>query len=703
MNRLTRIVLAHKRLVALAWIVLTLVGITTSGAAVDALDQQFSVPGREGWETNVELIERYGNGGDPPLLAVVQLRKDIHVNHARTRADLLKMERKMQSALPGARIAGFGTTGDTAFNSDDGRVSFAYAFPTASENAFGGYAEAINQLEQQMESVVVAGAEVRITGVDALSQGGGESGAGVLIELLVAASAAMIILIVVFGSSLALAPFFMAICAIPVSFLLLYGISAFTGLSPILQFLVPLIGLGVSIDYALLIVVRWREEREKGLENEEAVKVSMSTAGSAVVFSGTTVAIGLLALVVTPLPFLRSMGFGGLLIPLVATAVAITLLPVVLATIGPAMDKHRLRHGDNGGRQWERWARWVVKHRLLAAMASVGVLVVLLIPASNLHLGSADPATLAKSGEAKEALNQLETSGIGSGALAPTETIVRQADAELVRAAQADVVGVHGAAAPTGASWQRGGDNVVIAMPRDGDESDAGRESVEQLIAAAHGASDGARVGGSGPLNRDFIDALYGSFPLMIGALAFLTFILLARAFRSLFLPAQAVALNILSVGAAWGIMALVWQQGHGSEQLWGIAATGSIAAWVPFMVFAFLYGLSMDYEVFILSRIREEFDANGDTDQAVVRGLARTGRLVTSAALILFFAFAALAAGPEVDVKVLATGLAAGILLDATVVRALLVPATVSLAGKWNWYLPNTAAKFLRIHKKNG
>jgi putative drug exporter of the RND superfamily len=184
----------------------------------------------------------------------------------------------------------------------------------------------------------------------------------------------------------------------------------------------------------------------------------------------------------------------------------------------------------------------------------------------------------------------------------------------------------------------------------------------------------------------------------MIAVISILTFLLLARAFRSLLLPAKAIVLNVLSIGAAWGIMELVWQQGHGSEELWGIAATGSIASWIPFIVFAFLYGLSMDYEVFILARVREEYDKTKDTNEAVIFGLGRTGRLVTSAALILFLAFAALASGPETDVKILATGLAAGILLDATVVRAVLVPALVSFFGPWNWWLPVGVARVLRV-----
>jgi RND superfamily putative drug exporter len=483
-----------------------------------------------------------------------------------------------------------------------------------------------------------------------------------------------------------------------VSFLLLYGLTAITDVSPIVQFLVALIGLGVSIDYALIIVVRWREEREKGLDKDESVIAAMGTAGRAVVFSGTTVAVGLLALIALPLPFLRSMGYGGLLIPLVATLAAITLLPVVLATIGPRLDRRRIHRGDRSAAFWQRWSEGIVKYRRLAALGAVVILAAFLVPATNLHLGNADPDTIAKEGAAKEALAALDDSGIGKGAIAPMETLTPESGAADVVAAQRGVEGIHSAVAPEGPDWRRQGDALIVTAPREGDETEAGRDTVQEVIDVSHDAAPGTRVGGSGPLNADFIDAVYGSFPLMIALISILTFLLLARAFRSILLPIKAVILNVLSVGAAWGIMTLVWQNGHGSDEIWGIAATGSINSWIPLIVFAFLYGLSMDYEVFILARMREEYDRHGDTDDAVIFGLAKTGRLVTSAALILFLAFAALASGPETDVKVLATGLAAGILLDATVIRALLVPAVVSMFGKWNWWLPAGFARVLRV-----
>src|SRR5207244_6921456 len=258
--------------------------------------------------------------------------------------------------------------------------------------------------------------------------------------------------------------------------------------------------------------------------------------------------------------------------------------------------------------------------------------------------------------------------------------------------------GVHGAVAPSAPNWSSNGNSDVLVLASPDTGSGQARDLIGEVRDAAHSASPGALVGGLSAQNSDFIDAVYGNFPLMIALIAVITFILLARAFRSLLLPLKAVILNVISVGAAWGVLDLVWQRGHGSSLIWGIAATGSVTAWIPLMVFAFLFGLSMDYEVFILARMREEYDATGSTDTAVVRGIGRTGRLVTSAALILFLAFISLASGPDTDVKVLATGLAAGILLDATIIRALFVPAVVSLFGRWNWWLPRLPARVLRV-----
>jgi RND superfamily putative drug exporter len=258
------------------------------------------------------------------------------------------------------------------------------------------------------------------------------------------------------------------------------------------------------------------------------------------------------------------------------------------------------------------------------------------------------------------------------------------------------VDGVRGAVAP--AAWRRGDTALVDVLPAQDPASSAGSGTLGRVRAAAAASGLPAQVGGMTAETRDFVSAVYGRFPEMLALLGAISFLLLARAFRSVVLPLKALALNVLSIGAAWGVVVLVWQEGHGSHLLAGLPATHSTTAWIPLMVFAFLFGLSMDYEVFLLARMREEYDRTGSTSTAVAHGLGRTGRLVTSAALILFLAFVAMCSGPATDVKTLATGFAAGILLDATIVRALLVPALVAVLGRWNWWLPAPLAHLLRV-----
>jgi putative drug exporter of the RND superfamily len=702
-SSVTSWVLRHKRIVIGFWIVLTIVGGAASGPASKAMDQKFSVPGKEGWEANKEIEQRFrGTGGNAaPLVPVVKLNGSA----AQARGQLASLEQTVEKALPGARVAGYGSTGDDAFVSKDGKAAFVIAYPPPDpDQPFGDNPKAEKKLRAALSDVRVDGARVHLTGYDALAnQTGGNEGPGVLLEALLGGVGALVVLAFVFGSFLAIIPLFMAVPAILTSFLLVYGLTRVTDVSPIVQFLIALIGLGVAIDYALLIVVRWREERTHGLDNEAAIAKAMETAGRAVVFSGTTVAIGLLALVALPLPFLRSVGYGGMLIPLVSVVVALTLLPAVLSSFGPKLDKRRLRNDDKASRSWTRWANTVVRTRWVSAFAAGAVLVALLVSASHIKLGVANADSLSKTGDARVGLDTLKGSGIGAGVIAPHEVLVSSGQAQAVVDAAGQVSGIDGAVAPQGPAWTSGGKSDVLVLPSpDAGSSEAGGLT-DDVRAAAHQAAPDAKVGGLVSQNQDFIDAVYGNFPLMIALIAAITFILLARAFRSLILPLKAVVLNIVSVAAAWGVLQFVWQAGHGSDEIWGIAPTGAITAWIPLMLFAFLFGLSMDYEVFILARVREEFDRTGSTTQAIVNGIGRTGRLVTSAALILFLAFISMASGPQTDVKVMATGLAAGILLDATVIRALLVPALVSLFGRWNWWMPSWSARLLRVQPSEG
>jgi RND superfamily putative drug exporter len=703
-SSLTRWVLAHKRTVVLSWLVLTLVGVATAGPASDALDPEFSVPGKEGWETQRLIETRYGGtGGDTaPLVPVVTLPEGKTVASRGVRAELAALDERLRKALPGVRIASFASTQDRAFVSNDGRTAFALAYPRPDPSSQWGEApQAAKAAARALEGATVAGEPVRLTGIDALMEDSGadNEGTSVLLEAVIGGAGALLVLIFVFASFLALVPLLMAVVSIMTSFVPLLVLANATGISPIVQYLIALIGLGIAIDYSLLVVSRWREERSHGASGEEAVQKAMETAGRAVVFSGITVAIGLLALIALPLPFLRSVGYGGMLIPLVSVVVAITLLPVVLVKLGPRLDWPHRHTDDKASRMWTRWAEGILRRRWLAAGVGLAVLVALTFAATDLRLGIHDADTLAQSGDAKAGLLALEEAGIGEGALLPHEILIEgNTSPELVAEKLGSIEGIHGAIAPEAPDWRRDGTALVDAIPIADSGSDAGKATLALVRDTAHAVGSDVRVGGQPASTADFIDAVYGSFPLMIALIAITTFILLARAFRSLLLPAKAIVLNILSVAAAWGAVVLIWQRGYGSDQIWGIEATGSIPSWVPLIVFAFLFGLSMDYEVFILSRMREEYDRSGSTETAVIRGIGRTGRLVTSAALILFLAFTAMASGPGAELKMFATALAIGILLDATVIRALIVPAVIALMGRWNWWLPRWPARLLRV-----
>jgi RND superfamily putative drug exporter len=701
MTSISRWVLGHKRLVTIAWIVVTVVGIATIGKSTSAFSNKFSVPGREGYATNSQILKLYHQGGrDAPLVPVVTLPAGTSVSSPQVSSGLRHIESTLRAAIPGTRTASYVSTGSRAFVSKNGRTTFVLAYPPPDNESFGNNTKAAKKAAKALAGDTIAGAPVHVTGIDALTnQTGGGSGPGVFLEAMLGGLGALIVLGFVFASLLAFVPILMAIVSIMTTFLVLWAVTAVTDVSMIVEFLVALIGLGVAIDYSLLVVVRWREERAHGRTGDEAVVRAMETAGRAVVFSGTTVAIGLLAMIALPLPFLRSIGFAGMLIPLISVVVAVTLLPVVLAKAGSRLDWPHKRTDDQASRWWTRWARLVVRRRWVAATGAALVLTALVIAATSLQPGTANVDTLSRHGDAHRGLAALERSGIGPGALQPIEVLAPAgASPAHVASALAAVGGVNSAVAPAGSEWRRSGTALIDAIPSADGSTSAGRDVITRARDAAHAAGPGVRVGGIGAENADFVSAIYGSFPLMIALIAVLTFLLLARAFRSLLLPLKAVLLNVISVAAAWGVITLIWQEGHGSAALWGIAATHSVTAWIPLMVFAFLFGLSMDYEVFILARMREEYDRTGSTDSAVVGGIGRTGRLVTSAALILFLAFVSMSSGPETDVKVFATGLAAGIMLDATVIRALLVPAVVSLFGRWNWWLPERPARWLRV-----
>jgi putative drug exporter of the RND superfamily len=694
LGRLGRLVIRHRKKIILAWLLCFAAGGYAASQLTHRLSYDFSLPGQPAYQTGVKVLSLYGNGGNvAPSVVVITVPKgeSITGDHSTLAAAFATAQREN----PEVRLVDIANTNDPQFVTSNGRTTYAYLFTPPSSGL--GTDPRLAATESSIASAL-PGDRVGLTGISVLSAGGSTKGPSVLIETLIAGVAALAVLAFVFASFLALLPLLIASVSILTTFLLLLGMSYVTSVSFIVQFLVSLVGLGVAIDYSLLFVTRWREERAHGKSNEEALITSMMTAGRAVSLSGLTVAIGLMSLIVLPVPFLRSTGIGGMLIPLVSVAVVLTLLPAVLASVGPRWDWPRLRNESSASRGWRTWATGVAKHPWLGLCAALLILGVAMSPVLHLRIGQTSAQAEAQSGPAHRAYQTLLSGGEPAGVITPMEVLVSKSHAQLVARTLRGVAGVESVALAKGSAGTRAGYSDLIVVPTIETVSSATlgpTRSVERALATMPGVYG---VAGEGPGQQAFTSAVYGNVPLMLTVLAILTFLLLARALRSVVLAAKAVILNVVSLMATFGILTWFWQDGHGSSPLFGIPATGAITFWVPITVFAFLFGLSMDYEVFILTRVREEFDAGQDTRGALVEGLGRTGRLVTSAALILFLAFISLASAPLTDVKILATGLGIGILLDATIIRALLVPSLVVLFGRRNWWFPRRFEQLLLV-----
>jgi RND superfamily putative drug exporter len=656
------------------------------------------MPG-QAFKVDNQIVKQYGNGGSQaPYVPVLTVPAGERVTDPAVAAQTGRVFSAIAAAVPNVRVADYSATGNRQFVTSDGRTTFALVF-TRTSTSFGGPTPT-GAITSAADAALPHGWHFGLTGEDLLANGSTTSkGTGIIVETMIGAIGALVILALVFGSFLALLPLLIGGVSVLGTFLIVGGLTEITGISQIVEFLIALVGLGVAIDYSLLVVSRWREERSAGRSNADAVTVAMEHAGRAVVFSGLTVAIGLVSMIVLPVPMLRSVGYGGVLVPLVSVLVAVTLLPVILASVGPRLDWPRKRTERRPSRLFSSWASIVYRHRWVSAAVGLGIMALLIIPALSLHLGTPGSAAEATSGPAHDALVSLTSGGVPSGVLTPAEVLTSSGSSASVAARASELPGVYAAVAPgSGAGFARAGTAIVDVLPSTESTLPAGQAEIASIEHALVGSPGVAGVGGDGASLIDFDNTVYGDFPLMLSLIAIATFILLTRAFRSVVLALKAVVFNLISLAAAYGVMTWVFQDGHGSMAIFGVPATGAITMWVPLMVFAFLFGLSMDYEVFILSRVREEYDASGSARSAVVNGLGRTGRLVTSAAAILLLGFVSMSTSGQTDLKILATGLGAGIFVDAVVVRCLLVPAMVALFGRANWWLPAWAARLLRV-----
>jgi putative drug exporter of the RND superfamily len=691
-------VVARRRWVFIgAWVVLTVFGAFAAGQVSKRWYQSFSIPGKSAYEASQRTLHAFGIGVRPPTVVVFHTPGDVTkstaVEHAMTRA---------ASANPGSRSASYFTTGSLAFVSADRHTTFQEIFPAGSPK-FDTKSHA-TETRAAAAKGLPAGIAVNVTGHDPLEEAsthGGSGGPSVLVEGMIGGLGALIILLFVFGTLPAvLMPIVVAVAAILNTFTLVWGLTYITNVSIIVQFLIALVGLGVSIDYALLMIFRFRDELREGSDAETALVETMTHAGRSVIVSGSTVAVGLLSMIVLPLPFIRSMGIGGMLIPAVSVLAAITLLPALLAVLGERINSVRVlpkRLVDRGHPEdgpWGRWAGFVTRRPIPVALAGLVVVGVLAGLGTQLNPNESQLKNFPGTGTAIAGRQMLADAHISPGVMKPLNVLVEHGgNASAVAAKVARVPGVAGAVAPS--TWHAGSDSLVLAFPA----IDGAAPGIQKIINGVDDSLDGttATLGGVAATDRDFVHALFGNFPYVLAFVVILTLILLARAFRSIVLAIKAALLNLASMAAAFGIVVFIFQEGHGSS-LWNITATQAITAWIPLMIFAFLFGLSMDYEVFMLTRMREAYDETGSTDQAIRLGLARTGKLVTSGALILMFAFLVLSSSPGFEIKEFAIGLAAGIIFDATVIRALLVPALMRLLGDANWWMPGWTKSALLI-----
>ena len=694
--RLAHLIVRNRKRVIAIWIVLTLFGGFAAGQVSKRWYQSFSIPGYSAYETNQRTLKAFGSGEQAPLIPVFHSSGDI------TKVPALEQAVQKAAAInPHSRYSSYWSTGSLAYVSKDRHTAFAEIYPPKNPN-FSSSVH-IKQVRAALKKATPAGVTANLTGRDALfAASGGSNGPSVLTEALIGGAGALVILFFVFGTLPAvLMPIAVAIAAILNTFTLVWGLTYLTNVSIIVQFLIALVGLGVAIDYALLMIFRFRDELREGEDVETALVETMTHAGRSVLVSGSTVAVGLLSMIFLPLPFIRSIGIGGMLIPAVSVLAAITLLPALLAVLGENINSVRVlpkRLVDRGHPEdgvWGRWARFVIRRPVPVAAVGLAIVGLLVYSGFQINPSEAQAKDLPGKGDAISGRSAIAAAGISPGVFKPFDILVENgaSPAPVVAKLQA-TPGIVGAVAPK--AWRSGSDSIVEAFPA----VDGSTKQIRGIISRVKGELSGtnASLGGLAPEERDFVHAVYGNFPYVLGFVLLLTILLLMRAFRSFLLPIKAALLNLISLGAAYGIIVFIFQDGHGSQAIWNVPATHSIIPWIPLMIFAFLFGLSMDYEVFMLSRMREAYDETHDTNSAIALGLARTGKLVTSAALVLMFAFFVLSSSPGTDIKQFGIGLAAGIIFDATVIRALLVPALMRLMGSWNWWLPAFAARALRV-----
>jgi RND superfamily putative drug exporter len=697
------------------WVVLTVLGVWATSNLGSLLTNRFSVPGSDAERGLNILKDRFNERGDGAFTLVVRTN-----GAAPALAGAEAAAQRAATKVPG------GKAGPARLAGRD-LVYVQIATPLEA-------ADAKNYTSQMRQAIgTVPGAQTFLTGFPALSHdlqpvyskdlSKGES---------IAVPIALIVLLFMFGTlGAVVVPFAFAFVTLPTTLGLVWVIAHLGNMAEYVTNIVTLIGLAIAIDYSMLVVFRYREQLNAGDDPRTALETTMATAGRATLFSGLTVAIGLALLLLMPLPFMRSMGAGAVLIPLVSIAASATFLPALLSVLGTGVNRVRVvpkglleRRASAAPGFWSRLAHTIMRHPVFFLVGAGGLLIALAIPALQLHVTGGDNRGTPRGTQASEGLYLLEAS-IGPGALAPQQLVVQTqgpgearspatvaAELRLVALLRKDprvqAATIQAPALSSGAVDRQANlldPTAQTLQIKAAGRTDAGTSEAKDLVhsirdtyvpAAGFPRSDLVLLTGAPAFGVDFVAKAYGAFPWLVLAVLVITYFVLLRAFRSVVLPAKAVLLNLLSVSAAYGVLVLVFQHGWGSGI--GFHSSPQIEAWIPIFLFATIFGISMDYEVFLLSRTREEWDRTHDNEHAVAYGLEHTGRIITAAAVIMIAAFSGFMTGSFVGLQEFGLGLAAAIFLDATIVRALLVPAAMKLLGEWNWYLPDRVRRAMRL-----
>lgn len=700
------------------WVLAAVVVVAASSTGGKELEDSFLVPGVDS-AVALDLLSDAQSEQAGVTARVVLTPRDSGATFTATSeaaASLAQVQRQVE-ALPkvvavadasAALAAGPEAAVDSGIFSPDGRIAvLPVQYPLLEELE-------VADLEA-LEEVVAANAENAVVQVEA----GGElfftfdepeTGLGELLGIV----AAVVILLLAFGSVIAMGlPIGMAL------FGLALGISSLTLVNHLIEIpawapsIGAMVGLGVGIDYALFLVTRHREFLSTGMTVVESAGRAVATSGQAVVFAGGTVVIAILGLAVAGVPAMTGAGVATSVLVLIMVLSSITLLPAFLGVAGTWINRLGIhRRGVHAGDRpvvsaaWERWGAHVANHAWPYAIGVTVFLLALSAPVLGLRLGFPDEGTQAESATPRRAYD-LAAEGFGPGINGPLLIAVDLSDAPAadgpaivssLSLAIGDDAGIAGVA-PADINAEQGV-ATVIAFPTTAPQDTATVDTIARLRGevfpqALAGSDVSAHVGGQSASFADIAGRVTDRLPLFIAAVILLSFILLTLVFRSLLVPLKAAVLNLLSIGAAYGVLVVVFQWGWGKELI-GLDATVPIVSFIPMFMFAILFGLSMDYEVFLLSRVREEYLATGDNDASVIHGIAGTARVISSAALIMIAVFAGFVLSDDPVTKMFGLGLATAIFVDATIVRLVLVPATMKLMGDANWWMPAWLDRFM-------